>query len=90
MGVHGAMLGKGVHKKWAGNIYEAFELSNGGSAGIWSMGIPGATFGKGCIKKWARYMYEAFGCQAGVLPESGPWALCTLPTCELPMPRAAL
>jgi hypothetical protein len=78
----------GCHKTWAGNIYEAFELSNGGSAGIWSMGIPGVTFRKESIKKWARYMYEAFGCQAGVLPESGPWASGTLPTCELPMPCA--
>ena len=34
------------------------------------------------------HMYEAFGCQAGVLPESGPWASGTLPTCELPMPCA--
>ena len=89
MGLHGATLGKDVHKKWAGYIYEPFELTNGGGAGVWAMGMPGLSFRNKSNVGWARYMCEAVGCQTGVLAEYGPWALGTLPTCELPMPCVA-
>ena len=72
MGRHGATLGEEFHKKWAGYIYEPFELANGGGAGIWATGIPGLTFGNESNAEWARYMCKAFGCQKGVLAEYGP------------------